>query len=399
MIPKAAPIDGRYLGEGTPIFRLAFITSLLTLLTLGIYRFWAKTRIRKYIWSSISFRGDTLEYTGTGLEKFLGFLVAIVILAVYLALVQMALFFFGMSMFTEPQTMQQAIAQIAATYITIFAVAPLWFFAIYRARRYKMARTRWRGIRFGMESGAWGYALRSIGYWILTVSTLGLLLPLQTFKLEKYMTDRSWYGNAQFEQQGDWKKLYGAMKHIFIGIGILALGVVFAAMNLGALVMVPMVVGYFWITVGFVYFRVRAFAYMAEHKALDGEVQFASNPSTGTVMKIVILGGIAIGVLGAIFFGIVGAFFVGTLAITIDSAGQPQFPLIGFVLLALAYAAALLSIGAMTLALITQPVIRHVVETLTIRTPEGLDRIRQRIHDEGADAEGFADALDVGGAI
>ena len=115
-------------------------------------------------------------------------------------------------------------------------------------------------------------------------------------------------------------------------------------------------------------------------------------------MKIVILGGIAIGVLGAIFFGIVGAIFTATM-MTSDFSTNAELPVFTIVFVALAYAAALLSIGAMTLALITQPVIRHVVETLTIRTPEGLDRIRQRIHDEGADAEGFADALDVGGAI
>lgn len=85
---------GRYHGKDPDLFKLAFKTSILTFLTLGIYRFWAKTRIRKYIWSSATVDGDAFEYTGTGLEKFLGFLVAIVILAIYMGLVQIALFFF-----------------------------------------------------------------------------------------------------------------------------------------------------------------------------------------------------------------------------------------------------------------------------------------------------------------
>jgi uncharacterized membrane protein YjgN (DUF898 family) len=90
-----------------------------------------------------------------------------------------------MNIFAEPTTIEEMVAQMAATYLTLLAVAPLWFFAAYRARRYKMARTRWRSIRFGMEKGAWGYALRAIGHWFLTIATLGLLLPRQTFYLEK----------------------------------------------------------------------------------------------------------------------------------------------------------------------------------------------------------------------
>jgi hypothetical protein len=40
-----------------------------------------------------------------------------------------------------------------------------------------------------------------------------------------------------------------------------------------------------------------------------------------------------------------------------------------------------------------------VIETLSLPESAGLAMIRQCAHDDGADAEGFADALDVGGAI
>ena len=56
-----------YSGQAAPLFKLSFITGLLTVITFGIYRFWAKTRTRKYIWSSVSIEGDAFEYTGTGL--------------------------------------------------------------------------------------------------------------------------------------------------------------------------------------------------------------------------------------------------------------------------------------------------------------------------------------------
>ena len=43
-------IAGEYHGERRALFWLALRTAILTTITLGIYRFWAKTRIRKYIW-------------------------------------------------------------------------------------------------------------------------------------------------------------------------------------------------------------------------------------------------------------------------------------------------------------------------------------------------------------
>ncbi len=392
------PVPGKYSGDGSDIFKLAMVTSLLTLVTAGIYRFWAKTRIRKYIWSSVSFRGDSFEYTGTGLEKFLGFLVAIVILAIYLGIIQMVMFFFGLNFFAEPETMEEVFAQMAAFYLTLGAVLPLWFFAIYRARRYKMARTRWRGIRLGMEKGAWGYALRAIGYWILVILTAGILTPLKTFRLEQYMTDRSWYGDARFTQGGDWRNLYPAMRHIFIALGMLVAGGVCLALELFILGVVGFIAGYLWFFIGIVYYRVKSFAYLAENKVLDGKVRFTSEPRTRTILKTVILGGLAVGALAGLLFGIAGGSLGASMTVDPETF-QPEFSPAAIVFSVVMYVLALLVVGALTLAFITQPVIQHIVETLTIENPEDLDDIRQRAYDEGADAEGFADALDVGGAI
>ena len=52
---------------GTPgLFGIAFRNLVLTIVTLSIYRFWAKTRIRRYLWSQVTVASDRLEYTGTG---------------------------------------------------------------------------------------------------------------------------------------------------------------------------------------------------------------------------------------------------------------------------------------------------------------------------------------------
>ena len=52
----------------------------LLAVTLGIYRFWLTTDMRRFLWSNTEIAGETLEYTGTARELLLGFLIAIAIL-------------------------------------------------------------------------------------------------------------------------------------------------------------------------------------------------------------------------------------------------------------------------------------------------------------------------------
>ncbi len=48
--------------------------------TLGIYRFWLATDIRRFLWSNTELAGETFEYTGTARELLIGFLIALAIL-------------------------------------------------------------------------------------------------------------------------------------------------------------------------------------------------------------------------------------------------------------------------------------------------------------------------------
>ena len=182
---------------------------------------------------------------------------------------------------------------------------PLLLFAQYRARRYKLARTRWRGLRFGMENGAWGYVLRAIWYYFLTMITLGVLTPLSTFKLEKYMADRTWYGDAKFVQTGRWQSLYGGFKHVIIALAIITVCVIMAAVQVVPfLALIGILVGYVWFLIGLVYYRIFAFNYLTESKVLDDKIMFFSEARTGTVVKIAIVGAIIIGILFSVIFGV-----------------------------------------------------------------------------------------------
>jgi uncharacterized membrane protein YjgN (DUF898 family) len=163
----------------------------LELITFGFYRFWLATDIRRHLWSHTSVGGDAAEYTGRGKELLVGFLFALAILVpIYLAY-----FILG----------------IEVERFKAFASLPLFLFlytfgqfAIYRARRYRLTRTVWRGVRFWMDGSGWAYAWRALGWGCLALVTLGLALPWREAALERYKMRHCYYGDlpGRFEGRG-----------------------------------------------------------------------------------------------------------------------------------------------------------------------------------------------------
>ena len=88
----AAPARGsvRFVGDKRALSGGCwFAARVLLMLTLGIYRFWLTTDIRRFLWSNTELAGESFEYTGTARELLLGFLIAIAILVpIYAALLR-----------------------------------------------------------------------------------------------------------------------------------------------------------------------------------------------------------------------------------------------------------------------------------------------------------------------
>ncbi|MEM6906970.1 MAG: DUF898 family protein, partial [Pseudomonadota bacterium] len=100
-------VTGEYTSDGLDLFWKAFWGVFLSVFTAGIYRFWMTTKLRRHYWGGIQVLGDPLEYTGRGLEKLLGFLFAMVILAVYLGFVNLGLTFVGFSLASDDENVAQ----------------------------------------------------------------------------------------------------------------------------------------------------------------------------------------------------------------------------------------------------------------------------------------------------
>ena len=62
---RCAGENSRFVGHGKTFWRLLSRGAVLLMLTLGIYRFWLTTDVRRYLWSSTELAGESFEYTGT----------------------------------------------------------------------------------------------------------------------------------------------------------------------------------------------------------------------------------------------------------------------------------------------------------------------------------------------
>jgi uncharacterized membrane protein YjgN (DUF898 family) len=70
----------RFVGPEWAYWQLRIKGAALLLVTLGIYRFWLMTDVRRFLWSNTEIAGEMLEYDGLATELLLGFLFAIAIL-------------------------------------------------------------------------------------------------------------------------------------------------------------------------------------------------------------------------------------------------------------------------------------------------------------------------------
>ncbi|MDA5093222.1 DUF898 family protein [Aliiroseovarius sp. KMU-50] len=392
MPPRILPVH--YAGRAGPLFFLALKTGFFTLLTLGMYRFWARTRLRRYFWSAIRPGGIPMEYVGDPIEKLLGFLVAVVIMAFYIGVVNLILMYFSFAFFQGNEL---------AYVLSFVGLIPLYFYAAYRARRYILARTRWRGIRFGMEQGAWGYALRSMAHWGLAIVTLGLTFPLTRLWLEKFLTNRSYFGDQQIKQGGEHFLLYGAMKHVYYPIILTGVAGVMTWAFDNPVWLALMLLTAPWVIFGWAYWKAESFRRMIETKEV-GQIRFRSKPRAGRVLGIYLLGGVILNiVLSALMIIIAALAFVVMGGADIFDLGDleqiEQMSAVTVPVIVAGYFLVFVTMGAASKAIFTLPLAAHFAEVTQVIDPGELATIRQRDRDEFAEAEGFADALDVGAAI
>ena len=369
--PAGAPDDGRrleYDGARGPLAKIAVSNALLTLATLGVYRFWGKTRVRRYLWSRSSFLGDRAEYTGTGGELFLGFVAAIAVLALVAAVPIGIEWTIGLD---HP-------VYWAAEGVYALVIVFLVFVAEYRARRYRLSRSEWRGIRFAQAGSSVRYALLALGWGAVNILTLGTAYAVYRTRLQRYRTTHTSFGDRGFEFEGRALDL--------LKIWLLAWLLLLPTLGLT-----------------YVWYRAREFRYFAG-KSRCGALSFTSDLRTGAMIRVALAFVLCIGLVVALLFatllaaiiaaaqvpGLAGAMerIGGTLPAFLDAAD-----LVGYVL-ALVILFPIMAV--LRVLFLIHPLFRHVLPSIQVFGEEDYAAIAQSVRSRPRRGEGLADALDVG---
>ncbi len=321
--PPAAAIPSAatrlvFTGQAGELFGLLVRGYVLQVLTLGLYRFWFTTEIRRYYWGHSFVGSEDITYTGRGMELFKGFLIA---LAVVLPIQVMA--------FLVILGLPQADMIVSATVFLAYTL--LGQFAVYAGRRYRLTRTSFRGLRLRMTGSAWAYAFKAFGLWILVILSLGLFYPWAATAMERMKMRNTWYGDIQGDFTGSPMVLFRrgiVLWLIALGLPLISLVSLISSMpvgvwwELGAWAVEPEGLGRSMgfalaglIGVGILSIAILAFAFPA-FQAITfrwrmegtriGGASFISGFTVGTSYRVYIVGAFALfGVL--ILLGIVSA--------------------------------------------------------------------------------------------
>jgi uncharacterized membrane protein YjgN (DUF898 family) len=174
--PEGEPLRFSTTIEPRRFFGLSLKNGLLNLITLTLYRFWGKTEVRQRVWRGIRLNDEAFEYTGRGVELFIGFLLALLVIGLPFLIV-----IFGIQ-FTQHWAFGLALLPL---YVGLFW---LWGFGVFSAFRYMASRTTWRGVRFRLKGSASAYAWNYLLAIFLGGLTAGWFWP----HAERQLASRVW---------------------------------------------------------------------------------------------------------------------------------------------------------------------------------------------------------------
>lgn len=411
---SAAPPDrttGRFHGRESAFFGLLVRGSIFLMLTLGIYRFWLSTDIRRFLWGNTEIAGDGLEYTGTAKELLIGFLMAVVLLLPVNALIFLA---------TLAPGMLKLSSVLGFALLTL-----LGQFAVFRARRYRLTRTVYRGVRLHQTGSAWAYALRAVAWWIAIVLTAGLAYPWASASLERYKMRHTHYGSLEGRFDGSGTRLFLrglAMWVVVVAPLVLSLLVALARIDWAALASVlesgsrsriideatPVLAASFVIAAAGIGWSALAAALLYPlFRAVTlrwwlsglrlGAVTAKSHLRTGQIYSLY-LRFIGYAMLFALGAAVLGGLGVGFMTAAAKAFGQSETIEIVSTLLALGgYVAVMLGYSAIYQATVTIRFWRLSFETTELAGLHSVENVKAVAQPSSPFGEGLADALDVGG--
>lgn len=299
-----------------------------------------------------------------------------------LAPIYLASFLLGV----EAERSRSFVSSLVGVFFWVF-----WQFAVYRARRYRLHRTAWRGLRFYMDGSGVSYALRAMGWGFVSIVTLGLALPWMQAALERYKMRHTYYGDlsgdfvataGDFFKQGSRLWLGAA----FTGAACIG-GSAFAAIHGGGwlVLMLPVLAATAFIEI-YARFKALQWKWWLEGVRI-GDVR------ANSTLEAHALTGYYWMFVGLLFASAVAA----AIALWVVLAFPPRF--VGIPIAVLIYLALIVQYSILWRTYFVQRVWRIVVNSLTIHNLHAAQEVAMRLDASSPTAlgEGFADSLDVVG--
>lgn len=192
-------------GNGGTLFGIQIVNLLLIIATLGIYYFWAKTKVRVYTWSQVDFCGDRFAYHGTGKEVLIGWLKAIAVFGIPFYILKNVPVLAG-----APKSV--ILAGAFASSLLIMFLIPV---ATVGTRRYRLSRTSLRGIRFSFHGKWQEFAKIFFQSLLWMILTLGFYFPYFEMRCQDFLIEKSYFGNRKLSFYGEGRDL---MKSFIIAV-------------------------------------------------------------------------------------------------------------------------------------------------------------------------------------
>lgn len=170
-------IPFEFRATGAEYFRIWIVNLLLTIVTLGIYSAWAKVRRMRYFYGNTLLDGHGFEYHAKPLQILKG---RLIIVAVYVV------FYF----------LTRSMPMIALVALPVILFGVPWI--IVKARTFQMRVTSYRNLRFNFHGDYGGAMSAFIGWYFITILTLGILFPMWVHRRVSFTLGNAAYGKTPF---------------------------------------------------------------------------------------------------------------------------------------------------------------------------------------------------------
>ncbi len=189
-----------FTGSGKEYFGIWIVNILLTIITVGIYSAWAKVRRNRYFYGNTVLLGRAFEYHAKGMQIFIGRIIVFAYLIIYNVLLTVV-----------------PLVGIAMAVLFLFFIP--WL--VMRGLRFSARVTSYRNVRFNFVGGVGGAFLAFLVGPISAALTLGILTPLASRWMYRYIGNNMRYGTKAFTTDPGLGAIY---KNWFLSALIILLG-------------------------------------------------------------------------------------------------------------------------------------------------------------------------------